>query len=314
MIFLFVLTTLAAMAQTVTNTSAVMVTDTNGHAVNAGIVQDAYANYPSLQTNIASSFTSNAPTSALALYPWQMAGYNTGLVSIQHLNWACQNWWGYSGDDASCYAYTLTHQTLRGVKRVIFMGDSITTGTGASIAPQAPGSTDWPTQLCEGYSNWAVIPRINQGHGGKTLAYLSGLYTIDIQPWKPRAGEKVYLVIEAGTNDFVLSNSTGATVVTLMTTYITAAHADGFYVVLLNIPNSSGAGGAGSVYTSGENTNRQYFNTNIASCGADLVVNIDAAVSGNASYEATAPNGPPHFNDAGYAIFASTVNAALSTP
>jgi lysophospholipase L1-like esterase len=317
-----------------TNPYAVKVTDTNGNLTTAGTISDAWPNYPSVQSSLSNSYfqTNTVPpmtgvygTYLSSAYAYFIPAFNTGSmgITIAQLHQALQVWFGHPGTDAADFPYTPTYVSLKGIKRAVFMGDSLTVGTGSTpvtvgtnIYEEGPGAGNWVDQLGEGYSNWAPICMVNQGHGGLALSpYLSNDFRSDILPYAPVGSEKVYLLICAGTNDILLSGATGVSLLSAMTSYVTIAHSYGFYVVLMNIPNAEVAAGTGVSFTGTEDGYRQYYNTNMASCGADVDVDVATLLSSNVAYAASATNGGnPHYNDLGYSNWAQLVNAAVPNP
>lgn len=288
----------------------------------AGIINDVWLNYSASQAAITTAYNASIPSPALTKYPYLLAGYQSGIsVTLPTLNQALQNWFGRSGVDAASYIYTPTYVSMKGVKRLIITGDSLGVGIGGTSYQTVPGGTDFPTVLCEGNANWAQVARVNQSHGSVPIGpsnvnSLLQKYTAEIQPYRPVGTERGILLMWTGATDFYQALRTGAAVITDTTTYVTMAHADGFYVVLCKQPQPYKAGGSGGdpngYWTPTVKTGFDYFNTNIASCGADLIVDLPTTMSLVSGYWNSA--NLPHPNDAGYAVAAGLVNTALSNP
>lgn len=270
-------------------------------------------------------------------YTQNTVALTTGTSSTAALNQALQNWFGRNINPAinsvAALDYPTTNVSMRGVKRIVVFGDSIgqgyqggtiATGTSAigvvasgtvtvwngSAVNNGSGSGEMDAYLCEHFANWATIPRINNCRGATNVnsgsPSLMSFYAASQQPYKPIAGERVYLFDIAGSTDLILNSRTATQLIADQTTAIAQFHADGFYVLLFTLPNAGSYSGSPATY-------RTTYNAWVTSgtSGADDYVDIDAVMT---SGTLMAPSGGPHFNDYGYSVGATQINTHIPNP
>jgi hypothetical protein len=153
--------------------------------------------------------------------------------------------------------------------RLIFSGDSIIEGTGATFLK------NMPNQL----TGLPGTPEIfNFGVWGRSLSTESSSYSAQVAPLFTSAygAGKCILVIESGSNDLNVSAVSATTQEGAVSSYVTAAKATGFKVGLATVTPAT-------AFTVGEETERVAYNNWVmaGSSGADFT--IDAATATNMS-------------------------------
>lgn len=324
--------TITRSAVNATNPYACSVPDVNTNQYNSGSIADTGANYTNLQTQLAASYNSNAPSTniwlttntapatLIAAYPYYKAGYAGGSwlgITPVVLNQALQGWMGIAGTQPTeNYPYVNTFtppSALVGMKMVFGAGDSLMTGYGAvtnkypavAVPEQGPFGNDQLSQLCEGYANWSKVLRINQAHSATGVPALQNALTNDFWPYRPQNGEARYVVFTAGDyTDCNTGSLSGPTMITNSTGYVTTLHALGFKVICVNLTATGSLTGT-------KQTALLYFNANMTNIGGDYNVDIYTPTSTNVALYIGAN---PHMNPLGYGLEAALINAAVPNP
>jgi lysophospholipase L1-like esterase len=184
---------------------------------------------------------------------------------------------------------------------LIYDGDSLTAGTGASA-----GNT-YPQQVAPLLASVPYWHYWNGGQGGATIAGMVTAGATYIDPSYRAASQRNVCVVMGGGNDLAAA-VVGTTVYNNIVTYCRARRAAGWKVVILPIIPRTGV----------NNTERAVVNTSIAAnwpTFADGYANL----IGNAAFDQdndytnlTNYNADQiHLTDAGYGIVAGIVNAAI---
>jgi lysophospholipase L1-like esterase len=183
------------------------------------------------------------------------------------------------------------------VGRAIFDGDSITEGTGATLA------RNWSTLMAVA-PTWATYNFAVSGNSWANIIARQAVSNVF-------AASGNWLFIFAGTND--LSNGqTGAQIETSFQTYMNAAVAAGFdkskMVAFTLSTNNTGAGG----------TARDDFNawlrlnyTTYAGFLVDLAADSQLGVTGSSHNDSSLWVDGAHYNEAGYVVFAAFVRSTI---
>lgn len=182
----------------------------------------------------------------------------------------------------------------------VFAGDSLTSGFGVAAG------ADWPSRLML-HPQFAggVGVKYNTAVSGRLLSNLVSGYATEVYPYRPTAGERVYLFVWIGANDYPTSVNT-TTWLASLNSYLAQARADGFTVVLFTIMRRGETSISGA-----REVDRGTLNAGIrASTNYDILVEPDRAF--HYQFGGFWWQDYVHLNAAGYALLATHVGNCVA--